>query len=70
MGGEEIHAESTFTPEKADGETVVKLTFDGSGITQATEIVVFEVLYQAHEDINDQGQTVKIVPPPRQAHHA
>ena len=44
MGGEEIHAESTFTPEKADGETVVKLTFDGSGITQATEIVVFEVL--------------------------
>ena len=68
VGGEEIHAESTFTPETTDGETVVKLTFDGSGITQATEIVVFETLYQgevkiaAHEDINDEGQTVKIVP--------
>ncbi len=68
VGDKEIRAEATFTPEKADGETVVKFTFDGSGITQATEIVVFETLYQgeakiaAHEDINDQGQTVKIVP--------
>ncbi|NBK80615.1 LPXTG cell wall anchor domain-containing protein, partial [bacterium D16-76] len=68
VGDKEITAETVFTPEKADGETVVKLTFDGSGITQATEIVVFEVLYQgevkiaAHEDINDEGQTVKIVP--------
>jgi LPXTG-motif cell wall-anchored protein len=46
----------------------VQFTFDGSGITQTTDIVVFEVLYQgevktaAHEDINDEGQTVKIVP--------
>ncbi len=57
VGDQEIRSEITFTPEKADGETVVKFTFDGSGITQATEIVVFEVLYQgeveiaAHEDI-------------------
>lgn len=64
----EITAETVFTPEKADGETVVKFTFNGSGITQATEIVVFETLYQgevkiaSHEDINDDGQTVKIVP--------
>ena len=64
----EITAETVFTPEKADGETVVKFTFDGSGITQATEIVAFETLYQggvkiaAHEDISDEDQTVKIVP--------
>ena len=69
IGDQEIRAEVVFTPEKADGETVVQLTFDGSGITQATEIVVFETLYQgevkiaAHEDISDEGQTVKIVPP-------
>ena len=68
VGDKEIHAEATFTPEKADGEVTVSFTFDGSGITQATEIVVFETLYQgevkitAHEDINDEGQTVKIVP--------
>ncbi|ANU54255.2 hypothetical protein A4V00_09615 [Hungateiclostridiaceae bacterium KB18] len=68
VGDKEIRAEATFTTEKADGETVVKFTFDGSGITQATEIVVFETLYQgevkiaAHEDINDEGQTVKVVP--------
>ena len=68
VGGKEITAETVFTPEKADGETVVKFTFDASSITQATEIVVFETLYQgevkiaAHEDINDEGQTVKIVP--------
>ena len=54
--------------KEVTAETVVKLTFDGSGITQATELVVFETLYQgevkiaAHEDINDEGQTVKIVP--------
>ena len=69
INNQEIRAEATFTPEKADGETVVKFTFNGSGITQATDIVVFETLYQgevkiaAHEDINDEGQTVKIVPP-------
>jgi len=68
VGDQEIRSEITFTPEKADGETVVQFTFDGSGITQTTDIVVFEVLYQgevktaAHEDINDEGQTVKIVP--------
>ena len=68
IGDKEITAEATFTPEKADGEVTVPFTFDGSGITQATDIVVFEVLYQgevkiaAHEDINDEGQTVKIVP--------
>ena len=68
VGDKEIKAETVFTPEKADGETVVKFTFDGSGITQTTELVMFETLYQgevkiaAHEDINDEGQTVKIVP--------
>lgn len=68
VGDKEVTAESVFTPEKADGETVVKFTFDGSGITQAMEIVVFETLYlgevkiAAHEDTNDEGQTVKIVP--------
>lgn len=69
VNDQEIRAEVVFTPEKTDGETVVQFTFDGSGITQATEIVVFETLYQgevkiaAHEDISDEGQTVKIVPP-------
>ncbi len=51
VGDKEVRAEATFTPEKGDGETVVKFTFDGSGITQATEIVVFETLYQGEVKI-------------------
>ena len=47
----------------------MSFTFDASGFTTATEIVVFEILYRegveiaAHADIEDEGQTVTIVPP-------
>ena len=38
VDGEEIHAESVFTPETADGETVVQFTFDTTGLVDSTEI--------------------------------
>lgn len=44
-------------------------TFDASGITKTTEIVVFEsvsrdgVEIAVHADIEDGGQTVKLIPP-------
>ena len=43
--------------------------FDASSLTKETEIVVFETLYREgkeiafHTDIEDQAQTVKIIPP-------
>ena len=68
--GKEVCSEVTFTPETADGEVTVSFTFDGSVITQDTEIVAFETLYHegteiaVHADIEDENQTVTIHPQP------
>lgn len=69
VDGKEITSEVTFTPEEPNGEVTVSFTFDASGITQTTELVVFETLYldgeeiAAHADIEDGGQTVTITVP-------
>lgn len=69
VDGIEITSEVTFTPEKPNGEVTVSFTFDASGITEETELVVFETLYLdgveivAHADIEDEGQTVTITVP-------
>ena len=63
VDGKEVAAETTFTPEKADGSVEVTFTFDASGL-KGKEIVVFERLYigeneiAAHTDIEDKNQTV------------
>lgn len=68
--GKEIRSEITFTPETADGEVTVSFTFEANGITDVTEVVVFETLYRedveiaVHADIDDEGQTVTVTPPP------
>ena len=64
-GGKLISSEVTFTAEKSDGTAHVEFTFDTTGL-EGKELVVFEKLYFAgdliadHEDINDEGQTVKV----------
>ena len=69
VNGKEITSEVTFVPEKPNGKVVVSFTFDASGITQTTELVVFETLYldgieiAAHADIEDEGQTVTVILP-------
>lgn len=69
VDGNAITSEVTFTPEQPDGEVIVSFTFDASGLTEDTEIVVFETLYRegveiaVHADIEDDGQTVKIAVP-------
>ena len=69
VDGKEITSKVTFVPEKPNGEVTVSFTFDASGITQTTELVVFETLYldgveiAAHADIEDEGQTVTITVP-------
>ena len=70
VNGKEITAEITFTPEKAEGEVIVRYTFDGKGINRKTDIVVFEALYcdgeelAVHADIEDAKQTVTLTVPP------
>lgn len=70
VNGKEITAEITFTPEKAEGEVIVRYTFDGKGINHKTDIVVFEALYcdgeelAVHADIEDAEQTVTLTVPP------
>lgn len=69
VDGKEIRSSFTFKPETTNGEITVTFVFDASGLTAATEIVVFESLYRddveitAHADIEDEGQTVKLTPP-------
>lgn len=70
VNGKKITAEITFTPEKAEGEVIVRYTFDGKGIKCQTDIVVFEALYcdgeelAVHADIEDAEQTVTLTVPP------
>ena len=68
VNGAEVRSEITFVPTKPSGEVSVTFTFDGSGITESTDIVVFEGLYTdeielaVHADIEDEGQTVTVIP--------
>ena len=69
IDGKELTSEVTFTPEESCGEVTVRFTFDSSKITKQTDLVVFESLHRdgtelaAHADIEDDGQTVTLVPP-------
>lgn len=69
VDGKEIISEVTFVPEKPNGEVTVSFTFDARGITQTTELVVFETLYldgveiAAHADISDENQTITLTIP-------
>lgn len=64
-----VASEATFTPEKPSGEVKVSFTFDASTIKKTTNLVVFETLYRegveiaVHADIDDEGQTVTLIPP-------
>jgi len=66
VDGKPVTAETTFTPEKADGKVEVTFTFDSTGIPQDTEMVAFESLEKngvelvAHADIEDGKQTTTV----------
>lgn len=68
IDGKEITAEATFTPKATTGEVEMTFAFDARELTVETEVVVFETLYHdgieiaVHADIEDEGQTVKILP--------
>lgn len=66
IDGKEVTGELEFQPTKSDGKVDVDLKFDASKLA-GKEVVVFEYLSQNgkpvtdHTDINDKGQTLKIV---------
>lgn len=70
IGGKPVIAEATFETEKSEGTVDVTFNFDGTGLEEYS-IVVFEKLYDvsgekevfltSHEDMEDEGQTVKFV---------
>ena len=69
VDGKPVTAEATFTPKKSSGEVKVEFTFDAAGISEKTDVVVFEAVYHekvllaVHADIEDVGQTVTLTPP-------
>lgn len=67
-GGKDVTSTVSFVPEAASGTQTVTFAFDGTDLG-GHETVAFESLQKdgkevaAHTDINDEGQTVKLVPP-------
>ena len=68
--GKTVTASAEFTPEEADGTVDVTFEFDASKLEDGIELVAFEQvadaegnLVAAHEDIDDEGQTVKVSAP-------
>lgn len=70
VDGKTVTAEKAFVPTESNGEIEVRFTFDASELAEK-ELVVFETLYEgetvitSHEDISDEGQTVKITEVPK-----
>jgi hypothetical protein len=66
--GKDVTSTVSFTPEAASGTQTVKFTFNGTDLG-GHETVAFESLQKdgkevaVHADIDDEGQTVKLVPP-------
>ena len=67
--GKDVTATAAFTPEKPSGSVNLTFMFDGSEL-KGHEIVAFETLSKdgkevaVHADIEDAGQTVKLVEKP------
>ena len=69
VDGKPVKAETTFTPDTADGKVDVTFTFDSRTIEDKTDLVVFESLERcgseiaSHKDIEDDKQTVTVTHP-------
>ena len=67
VGDSRVTAETTFTPNQADGSVDLEFTFDASSLG-GKDLVVFEIAYKDgiqiadHQDLDDEGQTVTISP--------
>ena len=78
IDGKPVTSEATFKPENSEGTVEVTFTIDATSLS-GHDVVVFEKLYVStgdkdnkkeleltnHEDLNDDGQTVKITDVPK-----
>lgn len=70
IDGKEVIVSKKFTPKESSGSVKLSFTFDGSKLA-GKDVVVFETTKIAatgkvvakHQDINDKGQTVKLISP-------
>ena len=66
VNGKEVTAEKKFIAKEKSGFEELTFTFDGTGLGGKT-VVVFEDVYEdgkligTHSDINDEGQSIKII---------
>ena len=66
--GKPVTASKTFTARDTYGTVEIEFTFD-SALLEGQQLVAFEKIYQdgrevgSHENIEDENQTVKVVPP-------
>jgi len=66
--GKVVTSTVAFVPDSSDGTQEVAFTFDGAGLS-GHAVVAFESLtldgqeVASHADVNDEGQTVELVPP-------
>ena len=69
IGDKPVEVTMAFTPEHASGTVEVAFAFDASALEDSTQLVVFEELLcngkviASHEDLQDTGQTVTVMPP-------
>lgn len=69
INGKPVTNEVVFTAENTDGTVIVEFTFDTDKLTDITETVVFESLFEgdreltAHADLEDENQTVRLYKP-------
>lgn len=70
--GNEIHGSTTFTAKSQEQDVFVEFNFDGSNLTDTTDLVVFETIaateapdriLDTHENLDDRGQTITVKPP-------
>ena len=70
--GNEIHGSTTFTAKSQEQDVFVEFNFDGSNLTDSTDLVVFETIaateapdriLDTHENLDDRGQTITVKPP-------
>ena len=66
IDGKEVTAETTFTPEKADGETTIEVTLNTEGLANKSAVCFEKLLYGdveigSHEDITDEDQSVHFI---------
>lgn len=75
--GKEVTASATFTPETSSGSVKVSFLIDATSLDDTT-LVAFEqlidvetdALVAAHEDISDEGQSVRVTKTPKEAMRA